>query len=477
MSGSMSHGAPAAPAERGTGGAMSGGETIETSGGDTIDERWRRVRARCRDTLGNRTFERWIESISLESADESRVTMAAPTRFLRDWVAPRYGDRLRGLWRAEIPTVQTVDFIVRPALPAADAAAAADAGAISVDDEFGDGLHCVYDFENFIVGKPNEFAHAAARGVAEAEDPPYNPLYIYGDVGLGKTHLLHAIGLRYRALRPDRRAVYLSAEKFMNEFVRALRLERIMAFKERLRSVDLLMIDDVQFIGGKHATQEEFFHTFNAMVDRRRQVVVAGNSVPGDLERLTEPIRSRLNWGLVAQVHETNYELRVGILQARVERMGVVSQVPDKVVEFLARKIVSSIRELEGALTTLVARATLTGARIDLEFCQDALRDILRSHASDVTVEGIQKRVAEYYGVRVSDMCSARRQKVIVRPRHVAMFLAKELTPRSYPEIGRKFGNRDHTTVMNAVRRIDKARRADPAFAEEVDMLRRVIEA
>lgn len=456
---------------------MSGGDTI----GDTIDERWRRVRARCRDTLGNRTFERWIESISLESISresggESRVTMAAPTKFLRDWVAPRYGDRLRALWRAEIPTVQTVDFIVRPALPA-DAPAAADAGTVSVDGALGDGLDRACDFERFVVGKPNEFAHAAARRVAEAEDPPYNPLYIYGDVGLGKTHLLHAIGLRYRALRPGRRVVYLSAEKFMNEFVRALRLEHIMAFKERLRSVDLLMIDDVQFIGGKHATQEEFFHTFNAMVERGRQVVVAGNSVPSELERLTEPIRSRLNWGLVAQVHETNYELRVGILQARVEQMGAVSQVPDKVVEFLARKIASNVRELQGALTTLVARATLTGARIDLECCQDSLRDILRAHTGDVTVEGIQKRVAEHFGVRVSDMCSARRQKVVVRPRHVAMYLAKELTPRSYPEIGRKFGNRDHTTVMNAVRRIDKERRADPAFAEEVDMLRRVISA
>lgn len=462
----MSHGRRQRPPGGGTGGAM--------SGGDTIDERWRRVRARCRDTLGNRTFERWIESISLESAGESRVTMAAPTRFLRDWVAPRYGDRLRAFWRAEIPTVQTVDFVVRPALPA-DAAAAADAGTVSVDGEFDDGLDRVYDFENFVVGKPNEFAHAAARSIAEAEAPPYNPLYIYGDVGLGKTHLLQAIGLRYRALRPDRRVVYLSAEKFMNEFVRALRLEHIMAFKERLRSVDLLMIDDVQFIGGKHATQEEFFHTFNAMVDRGRQVAVAGNSVPADLERLTEPIRSRLNWGLIAQVHETNYELRVGILQDRVERMGAASRVPDKVVEFLARKIATNVRELEGALTTLVARATLTGARIDLEFCQDVLRDILRAHTGDVTVEGIQKRVAEHFGVRVSDMCSARRQKVIVRPRHVAMYLAKELTPRSYPEIGRKFGNRDHTTVMNAVRRIDKERRVDPAFAEEVDMLRRVI--
>lgn len=463
----------------GAGGARRAGGAM--SGGDTIDERWRRVRARCRDTLGNRTFERWIESISLESISlesggESRVTMAAPTKFLRDWVAPRYGDRLRALWRAEIPTVQTVDFIVRPALPA-DAPAAADAGTVSVDGALGDGLDRACDFERFVVGKPNEFAHAAARRVAEAEDPPYNPLYIYGDVGLGKTHLLHAIGLRYGALRPGRRAVYLSAEKFMNEFVRALRLEHIMAFKERLRSVDLLMIDDVQFIGGKHATQEEFFHTFNAMVDRRRQVVVAGNSVPADLERLTEPIRSRLNWGLVAQVHETNYELRVGILQARVEQMGAVSRVPDKVVEFLARKIASNVRELQGALTTLVARATLTGARIDLEFCQDVLRDILRAHTGDVTVEGIQKRVAEHFGVRVSDMCSARRQKVIVRPRHVAMYLAKELTPRSYPEIGRKFGNRDHTTVMNAVRRIDKERRADPVFAEEVDMLRRVISA
>ena len=448
--------------------------------GGAFDGHWQRVRDKLRQQLGNRTFERWIESVSLESADGERVVLAAPTRFLRDWVAPRYGDRIRALWRAEIPSVKTVEFVVRSALAAGDGRArpspAGGAAVAALDGEFGTGLDEKYGFETFVVGKPNEFAHAAALKVSEADDVPFNPFYIHGGVGLGKTHLMHAIGLRARALRPERRVIYLSAERFMYEFIRALRFESVMGFKERVRSVDLLLIDDVQFIGGKDSTQEEFFHTFNALVTDRKQIVVSGDRLPGDLEYMEERMRSRLGSGLAAEVHATSYELRLGILQARVERMGKESQVPARVLEFLAHKITGSVRELEGALTSLVAHATLRGREITLDSCQDILRDKLRTAGRRVTIEEIQNRVADYYSIRVSEMSSARRAQVVVRPRHVAMYLAKELTSRSLPEIGRRFGNRDHTTVLHAVRRIAGLREKDAQMAEDVEFLKRMLE-
>ena len=443
-----------------------------------IDECWRRVRERLRDEVGDVTFERWIESVRLESADESRVVLATPTRFLRDWVASRYTDRLRALWRMEAPSIQDVEFAVRPALtPAAPAAAPPGADDARLDDAgLGVELDENYNFDNFIIGKPNELACAAARNVSDADEIPFNPLFIYGGVGLGKTHLLHAIGLRVRARRPGRRVIYLSAEKFMYRFINALRYEKIMTFKEQIRSVDLLLIDDVQFMGGKESTQEEFFHTFNALVEEKKQVVVSGDRSPANLEYMDERMRSRLSWGLVTEVHATNYELRLEILHARVERMGSGTRVPDKVLEFLAHGIAGSVRELEGALTSLVAHATLIGAEITLESCKDILRDKLRATRSHITIEEIQKKVAEYFNIRVSEMSSPRRARIVTRPRHIAMYLAKELTARSLPDIGRQFGNRDHTTVLHAVRRVNTLRREDPRFSEDVELLRRMLE-
>ncbi len=464
-------GADFAPARRGEGRPIgAGGE---------FDGHWQRVRDKLRKQLGNRTFERWIQSVELESADDGRVVLAAPTRFLRDWVAPRYGDRIRALWRSEVASVGTVEFVVRSALAAGNGEARpspAGTAAPAGDGEFGTGLDEKYGFETFVVGKPNEFAHAAALNVSEADDVPFNPLYIHGGVGLGKTHLMHAIGLRALALRPRQRVIYLSAERFMYEFIRALRFETIMGFKERIRSVDLLLIDDVQFIGGKDSTQEEFFHTFNALITDRKQIVVSGDRLPGDLEYMEERMRSRLGSGLAAEVHATSYELRLGILQARVERMGKESQVPARVLEFLAHKISGSVRELEGALTSLVAHATLRGREITLDSCQDILRDKLRTVGRRVTIDEIQKVVAEYYNIRVSEMSSARRAQVVVRPRHVAMYLAKELTQRSLPEIGRRFGNRDHTTVLHAVRRVTGLQQKDSQIAEDVEFLKRMLE-
>ncbi len=331
-----------------------------------------------------------------------------------------------------------------------------------------------FTFENFVVGKPNELAYAAARRVGDASVVPFNPLFLYGGVGLGKTHLMHAIAWHIHNRQPHKKIIYLSAEKFMYQFVRALRTKNTMAFKEQFRSVDVLMIDDVQFIGGREATQEEFFHTFNALVDQNRQVVISADKSPSDLEGVEERMRSRLGWGLVADIHPTTYELRLSILQAKADQMGVA--IPTKVMEFLAHKITSSVRELEGALNRIVAHATLVGRQITLETCQEVLHDILRASDRRVTIDEIQKKVAEHYNVRISDMASARRARAVARPRQVAMYLAKTLTARSLPEIGRKFGGRDHTTVMHAVKKVEELRGADAAFAEDVDLLKRMLQ-
>ena len=326
-----------------------------------------------------------------------------------------------------------------------------------------------------MVGKPNELAFAAARRVAESETVPFNPLFLYGGVGLGKTHLMHAIAWNLREKHPQRRVLYMSAEKFMYQFIRALRFKDTVAFKDQFRSVDVLMIDDVQFISGKDSTQEEFFHTFNALVDQNRQVIISADKSPNDLDGLEERLRSRLGWGLVADIHPTTYELRLGILQSKAER--VVTAIPPKVLEFLAHKISSNVRELEGALNRIVAHSDLVGRAVTLETTQEVLHDLLKANDRRITIEEIQRKVASHFNIRIADMHSARRSRSIARPRQIAMYLAKQLTQRSLPEIGRKFGGRDHTTVMHAVKKVDELRAADRHFDEDVDMLRRMLES
>ncbi|SIS89310.1 chromosomal replication initiator protein DnaA [Insolitispirillum peregrinum] len=344
----------------------------------------------------------------------------------------------------------------------------------AVDDGLSAPLDPRYTFENFVTGKPNEFAYAAAQRVADSDRVAFNPLFLYGGVGLGKTHLMHAIAWAIRERHPGRRVVYLSAEKFMYSFVKALRYKTTMDFKEQFRSVDVLMIDDVQFISGKDSTQEEFFHTFNALVDQGRQIVISADKSPADLEDIGDRLRSRLASGLVADIHPTTYELRLGILAAKAEQMG--TDVPTKVLEFLAHKISSNVRELEGALTRLIAHAQLVGRDLSLETAQDVLRDVLRANDRRITIEDIQKKVAEHFQIRLSDMGSARRSRSVARPRQVAMYLSKQLTSRSLPEIGRKFGGRDHTTVMHAVKKVEELIGSDDTFAEDVDLLRRMLE-
>ncbi|HEX6441663.1 MAG TPA: chromosomal replication initiator protein DnaA [Stellaceae bacterium] len=461
---------------------------------------WGRILGQLKQEVGDTAYRSWLRAITLERVEAGEAVLAVQTRFLRNWIATHYADRLLALWRAEEPEVSRVSVVVASAaanaapkpsrkLPHSSQQRTAPAGvsepapAAEISDDkavFAAALDPRFTFENFIVGKPNELAHAAARRVAEAcaapdHGVPFNPLFLYGGVGLGKTHLMHAIAWHVRTQAPGRKVIYLSAEKFMYQFIRALRFRSTMDFKDQFRSVDLLMIDDVQFISGKDSTQEEFFHTFNALVDQNRQIVISADKSPSDLEGLEERMRSRLGWGLVADIHPTTYELRLGILQSKAEQCGI--RLPQKVMEFLAHKIISNVRELEGALNRLTAQMQLVGREMTLESAQDVLHDLVRANERRVTIDEIQKRVAEHFNIKMAEMTSSRRARAVARPRQVAMYLAKQLTSRSLPEIGRKFGGRDHTTVMHAVRKVEELVIADRALAEDVEVLRRMLQS
>ncbi|MGA8759204.1 MAG: chromosomal replication initiator protein DnaA [Stellaceae bacterium] len=460
---------------------------------------WDRVLEQLREEIGDIAYRSWLAPVNVQRIEGGEAVIAAPARLYRDWVASHYADRILALWRAENRQVKRVSVVVAPPIcepPALRSAMDEDAeesaqgmltaiaGPVAAIEVGGErprpaGLDPRFTFENFVVGKPNELAHAAARRVAEAcSGPvrmvPFNPLYLYGGVGLGKTHLMHAIAWHIHNSGCARKVIYLSAEKFMHQFIRALRFKSIMDFKDEFRSVDLLMIDDVQFISGKESTQEEFFHTFNALVDQNRQIVISADKSPSDLEGLEERMRSRLGWGLVADLHPTTYELRLGILQSKAEQANM--QIPRKVLELLAHRITSNVRELEGALNRIVANMQLVGREISLESAQEELHDLFRLRERRVMIDEIQRRVAEHFNVRLAEMTSARRARAFARPRQVAMYLSKQLTSRSLPEIGRKFGGRDHTTVMHAVRRIEELKDTDPVLAEDIELLRRMLQ-
>jgi chromosomal replication initiator protein len=454
------------------------------------DGQWERVRARLRSEVGEAAFKSWLKPLVLVSIDNGEVRLAVPSRFMRDWVRSHYAEHIRSLWIAENRAINAVDIVVQTAIAEARSETLAKPEPtkptlssqirlpeLSPDgnDKISASLDPRYTFDNWVVGKSNEFATAAARRMADEPHVPFNPLFLYGGVGLGKTHLMHAIAHHIRKKHPERKVIYLSAEKFMYLFIRAMRFKDTMSFKEQFRSVDVLMIDDVQFISGKDATQEEFFHTFNSLIDQKKQIVLSADKSPSELEGLEDRVRSRLSWGLSADIHPTTYELRLGILQAKAEKLGMM--MPPKLLEFLAHKITSNVRELEGALNRVTAHATLVGRAVTLEMAQDVLQDLLRAHDRRVTIEEIQKRVAEHYAIRLADMHSPRRARAVARPRQVAMYLAKQLTSRSLPEIGRKFGGRDHTTVMHAVRKIEELRASDHGFNEDVELLRRMLEA
>jgi chromosomal replication initiator protein len=455
------------------------------------NDTWGQVQNELRKSVGKNAFASWIEPLSLVSLEGGIARFDVPTNFMRDWVSRNYSEQIRQHLVKAGAAVDRVEFAVPKARPipiaevtgTARKPAARPAPAVKAEEAVelpAAALDARFTFDSFVVGKPNELAHAAARRVAEGGPVTFNPLFLYGGVGLGKTHLMHAIAHEMQARQPELRVLYLSAEQFMYRFIQALRDKQIMDFKELFRSVDVLMVDDVQFIAGKDSTQEEFFHTFNALVDQNKRIVISADRAPGEIKDLEDRIKSRLQCGLVVDLHPTDYELRLGILQQKAEMYrGQYAglKLADGVLEFLAHRITTNVRVLEGALTRLFAFASLVGREITLELAQDCLADILRASDRKITIEEIQRKVSEHFNIRLSDMIGPKRTRTIARPRQVAMYLAKQLTTRSLPEIGRRFGGRDHTTIMPGVRVIEEMRGTDHQLSEDVELLRRLLES
>lgn len=447
-------------------------------------EQWGQLRERLQKTVGQNNYTTWIKPLELRTIEDGIVTFSVPTNFFGNYVGQNFSDLILHEIRSHDASINRLNFAVAAnmtAQPKPISAAATPAPKRTPSSVLNTApLDRRFTFDSFVVGKPNELAHAAAKRVAEGGPVTFNPLFLYGGVGLGKTHLMHAIAWELQQSRPDLSVLYLSAEQFMYRFVQALRDRKMMDFKEIFRTVDVLMVDDVQFIAGKDSTQDEFFHTFNALVDQNKQIIISADRAPGEIKDMEDRVKSRLQCGLVVDLHPTDYELRLGILQSKVEMQRVNYpgfDVADGVLEFLAHRISTNVRVLEGALTRLFAFASLVGREIDMELTQDCLADVLRASERKITVEEIQRKVSEHYNIRLADMIGPKRVRSYARPRQVAMYLAKKMTSRSLPEIGRRFGGRDHTTVMHGVKRIEELKQLDGQIAEDLEMLRRTLEA
>ena len=465
-------------------------------------ERWSRVKDRLRFELGEDIFSSWFVRMEFESLDKEAIRLSVPTRFLRKWIQSHYADRVLAQWQAEEPAIARLELSVRsstiapvprpkavepPALirEPRDLTVPNGEGSrlpfISMHDTLaGSPLDLRLTFESFIVGRSNTLAHAAAKQIATSargEQLMFNPLYIHAGVGLGKTHLLQAI--TWAGNNGDRKVLYLTAERFMFGFVSALKSQTTLAFKEALRANDVLVIDDLQFLQGR-STQHEFCHTINALIDAGRQVVIASDRPPADLESLDDRVRSRLAGGLVVEIASLGEELRLEILKSRIVAARShypAFEVPGPVLQFIAKSVTHNGRDLEGAVNRLLAHNKLTGQPVTLEMAEREMRDLIRpAEPKRVRIEDIQRIVARQYNVSRADLLSSRRTANVVRPRQVAMYLAKILTLRSLPEIGRRFGGRDHTTVLHAVRKIEALTGNDPALAEEIEALKRQLQ-
>lgn len=463
-------------------------------------DRWSRVKGRLRSSVGEDVYTSWFARMDLEGVQDESVRLSVPTRFLKSWIQAHYAERVLSCWQAEMPEVHRIDLTVRSAVrpvaqpkeapapvearraPTPELRSTATAPVSANHDALGGSpLDPRLTFASFVVGRSNTLAHAAARQVAEGRrgDPVmFNPLYIHAGVGLGKTHLLQAVTWAGNSGN-ERKVLYLTAEKFMYGFVAALKTQTALAFKEALRGIDVLVIDDLQFLQGK-STQAEFCHTLNALIDAGRQVVIAADRPPSDLESLDDRVRSRLAGGLVVEMGSLGEELRHGILKSRVAAARThhaTFDVPEEVLHYLARTITHNGRDLEGAINRLLAHSKLNNQPVTLEMAEREVRDLVRpQEPKRIKIEDIQRVVARQYNVSRSDLLSSRRTANVVRPRQVAMYLAKTLTLRSLPEIGRRFGGRDHTTVLHAVRKIESLVSKDTALSEEVESLKRQLQ-
>ncbi len=426
---------------------------------------WDQLLARIETKVNRHSFYTWFKPSAFLSDDGVSIRVRVPNALFRDWLSKHYVTVLEEALAEVDRKGSTIAFVTDdmvvslPPLPDDEVPPdAVDDGQALQDD----GLGPRYSFDTFIVGSSNQFAHAACRAVAEAPSRSYNPLFIYGGVGLGKTHLMHAIGHYVLNHLKNLKLTYISSERFMNEMINAVRYDRVLDFRERYRSVDVLLVDDVQFLAGKEGTQTEFFHTFNSLYDSQKQIVISSDCPPHEIPALEERLRSRFEWGLIADIQPPDLETKVAILKKKAETEGI--PLPDNVAIYIAGKIKSNIRELEGSLIRLIAYASLTGREISLQLAQDVLRNVLQHDEKAVTIEIIQKHISDYYQLKLGDLKSRNNSKSIAMPRQIAMYLCKTLTNASLPEIGRSFGGKHHSTVIHSIRKIEDLRKRDGDF-------------
>lgn len=428
---------------------------------------WDKVLQHMERRVNPHSFSTWFRPTRLEAAEGDRLLIRVPTPVFRKRLTQTYGDLLQAVL-AEVGMSSTkLEFVCAESEPAAPAEPPAQA---KLDfDSSSHQLNPRYTFETFVVGSSNQFAHAAALAVTEQPSRSYNPLFLYGGVGLGKTHLMHAIGHAIKKRNPATRLTYVSAEKFTNEVIAAVRFDRMSAFRDRFRTMDVLLVDDIQFIAGKERTHEEFFHTFNALYEQQRQIVISSDCPPKEISAIEERLRSRFEWGLIADIQPPDLETKIAILQKKAESEQV--KLADDVAEFIARSIKSNIRELEGALIRLLAYASLTGIDLNVGTAQQVLKNLIDSQEKKVSIEQIQRRVGEHFGLRGQDLKVRSNSKAIAFPRQVAMYLVKQLTSASLPEIGRQFGDKHHTTVLHSIHKIENLRRTDKELNKTINRL------
>ncbi|MDE3135541.1 MAG: chromosomal replication initiator protein DnaA [Acidobacteriota bacterium] len=426
---------------------------------------WENILNHMERRVNPHSFATWFRPTQQEGADNGKLKVRVPTRAFRRKLTETYGEMLKAVL-VEVGMPEThLEFICPETEQVAPVPSQARLDFDSSDHQ----LNPRYRFETFVVGGSNQFAHAAAQAVAERPSKAYNPLFLYGGVGLGKTHLMQAIGHALKRRNPATRLAYLSAEKFTNDMIAALRFDRMPGFRDRFRSVDVLLVDDIQFIASRERTQEEFFHTFNDLHDQQKQIVISSDCPPKEISAIEERLRSRFEWGLIADIQPPDLETKIAILHKKAESERVV--LPDDVAEFIARSIRSNIRELEGALIRLIAYTSLTGTDINISIAQQVLKNVLESQDRRVTIESIQKRVAEHYGLRPQDLKLRSNSKAIAFPRQVSMYLVKHLTAASLPEIGRQFGGKHHTTVLHSINKIESQRRSDKELNRTLNRL------
>jgi chromosomal replication initiator protein len=433
---------------------------------------WDKFLERVKSRVSINTFNTWFQPTRLNRSDADVVYVQIPTTVFRQVLTRTYGEIVKAVFHELGVPAMRVQYVCSEEEPVTAVAVAATASIkqSKLDFESSDHqLNTRYTFDSFVVGKSNEFAHAASRAVAEQPSKAYNPLFLYGGVGMGKTHLMHAIGHTIKQRNPAARLSYVSAEKFTIEVINSLRFDKMFSFRERFHTVDVLLVDDIQFIAGKERTQEEFFHTFNALYEQHKQIVISSDCLPKDINSIEERLRSRFEWGLIADIQPPDLETKIAILQKKAENDRFV--LPDDVAEYIARAIKSNVRELEGALTRLMAYASLTGAAVSLATAQQVLRNIIASQEKRVTIEVIQKRVSEHFNLREQDLKVRSNTRAIAFPRQVAMYIVKQLTTASLPEIGRQFGGKHHTTVLHSINKIEEMRRSDKELNRTITRL------